>query len=70
MSQIQSFSRSCFKEKTGLFKGTLKGNEFDYIVLNDYSWKLGQSEGSSGISNVSRCHAFKRDIDRIFWILK
>lgn len=42
----------------------------DYIVLNDHSWKLSQSEESLGISNVSRCHAFKRDIDRIFWILK
>lgn len=44
--------------------------KFDYIVLNDHSWKLSQSEESLGISNVSRCHAFKRDIDRIFWILK
>ena len=43
--------------------------KFDYIVL-DHFWKLSQSEESLGISNVSRCHAFKRDIDRIFWILK
>lgn len=63
------FCRSCFNKKTGFFKDTPNGNEFENIVL-DYFWKLCQSEESSGISNVTKWHAFKRAKDRIFWILK